>query len=238
MRARGIYILTGIIFFCSTLSAQQSVTGKVYSSINDSIIVDASVLNKRTGRLSGTDNSGKFSMTAIEGDSLIFSATGFEPDTIVIQFHMFLVPVDVTLGPRVISLENVELRSDYSADSLARRNLYSDIYNQPGITGRNRPADGVGISISPLSYFSKAAKQKRELKKRLEKQEQEAFIDYSFPEGWVSSLTGLKNDSLKLFMIRYRPSYEFCRRATRADMIVYVSDKFKEFRKGKIIVNN
>jgi len=233
VRAQCIYILTGIIFFCSDLSAQQSVSGKVYSSINDSIIIGASVLNKKTGRFSGTDNSGKYSITALEGDSLVFSATGYEPDTIVVQFHMFLVPVDVTIGPRVISLENVEVRSDYSADSLARRNMYNDIYNPPGITGRNRPADGVGISLSPLSHFSKAAKQKRELRKRLEKQEQEAFIDYSFPEGWVSSLTGLKGDSLKLFMTRYRPSYDFCRQATRADMIVYVSDKFIEFRKGR-----
>ena len=235
MRVRYIYILLFSFLFCSTLSAQQSVTGKVYSAINDSVVVDANVVNKKTGHVRSTDNSGKFSIAAGEGDSLIFSATGFERDTVVVQYHMFLVPVDITLAPQVISLENIELRSDYSADSLARRNLYYDIYNQPGITGRNRPPDGFGVSLSPLSYFSKSAKQKRELKKRLEKQEEEAFINYSFPEGWVSSLTGLKGDSLKLFMIQYRPSYEFCRRSTRADMIVYVSDKFKEFKKGRTL---
>lgn len=235
MRDRCIYIFLGIILFGSTLSAQQSVTGKIYSSVNDSVIVGASVQNKKSNRVNGTDNSGKFSIAATEGDSLIFSATGFEPDTVVVQFHMLLVPMDITLDLRVISLENVEVRSDYSADSLARRNFYKDIYTQKGITGGNRPADGVGISISPISYFSKAAKQKRELKKRLIRQEREEFIDYSFPEGWVSSLTGLKGDSLKLFMTRYRPTYEFCRTASRADMIIYVSDKFKEFRKAKTV---
>jgi len=44
-------------------------------------------------------------------------------------------------------------------------------------------------------------------------------------------LTGLHDDSLRLFMYRYRPSYSFCRKTGREDMLIYINDKLKEFRK-------
>jgi hypothetical protein len=48
---------------------------------------------------------------------------------------------------------------------------------------------------------------------------------------WVERLTGMKGDSLKLFMYRFRPSYDFCRKTDRQGMTLYISEKLKEFRK-------
>ncbi len=83
------------------------------------------------------------------------------------------------------------------------------------------------------TVFSGESKQKRQLKERLTKNERKDFIDYSFPAEWVEKLTGLHGDSLRLFMYHYRPSYSFCRKTSREDMVVYISDKLKEFRKPK-----
>ncbi len=117
-------------------------------------------------------------------------------------------------------------------DSLARRNYYNDIFaKQPGITGRNTPSSGFGISVSPFSFFSREAKQKRLLKKRLLKQEEESYVDRSFPVEWVSRLTGLRGDSLTRFMSLYRPSYKFCRNNNRDKLLLYINDKVKEFKK-------
>jgi hypothetical protein len=102
----------------------------------------------------------------------------------------------------------------------------------PGVTGRNTPAHGFGISFSPFSFLSREAKQKRELKKRLIKQEQEYYVDRSFPKQWVASVTGLRGDSLTRFMILYRPTYSFCRKSSREQMLIYLSDKLKEFKKS------
>ncbi len=214
------------------LSAQQTVTGKVYSGVSDSVIRSATVYSKRLKDPVHSDQYGRYSIAASEGDTLIFSAIGFARDTVIVQFYMFLTQYDVTLAEKIVTLQGVEVTGNYQDDSLNRRNYYRDIFKkQPGVTGFNRPADGVGIVFSPITYFSKGARQKRGLKKRLLKEEKENYVDLSFPVEWVEKLTGLKNDSLTLFMYRYRPSYEFCRKTDRTGMLIYINDKLREFTK-------
>lgn len=214
------------------LMAQQTVSGRIFSGLTDSVVRHATVVNKRTGQLKISGTDGRYTIAAMEGDSLIFSAVGYISDTTIVEFHMLLTDLDITLPQRIISLAEVKVKSDYSADSLASREYYKHILaKQAGITGRNRPEKGFGIVFSPVSHFSRESKQKRNLKKRLLRQEQDDFIDRSFPAEWVARLTGLRGDSLNLFMYRYRPSYEFCRKTDRTEMLVYINDKFREFRK-------
>jgi hypothetical protein len=147
---------------------------------------------------------------------------------------MVELSLDITLKPKPIVLEEVKLTTrSYQLDSMERRAYYSNIWDRrnAGITGGHTPG-GVGISLSPLSFFSRESKQKRQLKKRLARYEEEAFIEHSFPSAWVQRLTGLKGDSLRLFLYRYRPSYAFCRKTDELGMIVYINDRLKEFRRG------
>ncbi len=221
-----------VFFFSHCANAQETVTGKIFSSATDSIISSASITNKNIRQTVTAIKDGSYSIRASEGDTLIFSAIGFVPDTVAVQFFMLISTYDVTLQMKIISLENVKVSSNYQQDSLMRRNYYKSIYKkQPGITGFNGPADGVGITLSPISYFSKKAKEKRVLKKRLIKQEKETYIDFRFPADWVKKLTGLSGDSLSLFLYRYRPSYDFCRKTDGQGMIIYINDQLKEFRK-------
>jgi hypothetical protein len=229
MTNRIFFLLVIVLNICSALYAQEKVSGKIYSSI-DSTIKAAAIFNKNLHMPVYSTKDGSYSIFAKEGDTLIFSAIGFKPDTIIVQFSMLLVPYDITLQRRMITLETVRLTSSYRQDSLNRRNYYQDIFEK---TTPRHPENGFGISLSPLTYLSKSAQQKRTLKKRLIKEEQDDYIDRSFPVEWVSSLTNLKGDSLSLFMYRYRPSYSFCRKTDRTDMLIYINDKLKEFRKPK-----
>lgn len=229
------YLLIFLVFLLaagSGVSAQQTLKGKVYDSGTDSVIAAVNIFNTTKKNSTRSAPDGSYSITATEGDILIFSASGFKSDTVHARFDLLITQYDPGLQRHIISLEAVTVRSNYQADSLNRRNYYSHVYaKQPGITGRNRPADGLGITLSPVSFLSKESKQKRALRKRLEKQEEEIFIDQSFPLVWVKSLTGLSGDSLSLFMYRYRPSYAFCRKTDRQGMKLYVNNKVKEFRK-------
>jgi hypothetical protein len=229
-----IFILLSLSF-CGNLNAQTFLNGKVYEAATDSLINGVTVFNS-TAKLSiHSRTDGSYTIMAAEGDRIIFSSIGFVPDTIKVSYDMLLTQHNVTLFVQAISLKPVTVISSYTADSLARRDYYKYIYKkQPGITGFNTPQYGVGISLSPLSYFSAESKKKRQLKKRLIKNEQEAFIDFSFPADWVEKLTGLHGDSLRLFMYRYRPTYSFCRETSREDMVVYISDELKEFRKPEV----
>ena len=213
------------------INAQSIVKGNIYDAKTDSVIAAVNVYNVNTKRSARSDLNGSYSIVAAEGDQLVFSIAGYKPDTVTVAYYMLLAQHDVTLRNEVITLKNVTVTSSYQADSIARRNNYENMYKLPNITGRNTPQYGFGISLSPFSHFSSEAKQKRQLKKRLIKEEQEYYVDRSFPKQWVASVTGLRGDSLNRFMMLYRPSYSFCRKSSREQMLIYVSDKLKEFKK-------
>jgi len=216
------------------LSAQQTLKGKVYEATTDSVISAVNIYNTATKISTRSAADGSYSLAAVEGDIIIFSASGFKQDTITVSFSLLLTDYNLNLHRQIISLKEVKVTGSYRADSLNRRNYYSHIYEkQPGITGRNRPADGFGVTLSPASFFSKESKQKKALRKRLEKEEKESFIDHSFSLAWVKNLTGLSGDSLSLFMYRYRPTYSFCRKTDRDGMLLYVNASLKEFRKPR-----
>jgi hypothetical protein len=230
---RPIFIVLLLLNFCCTINAQSILRGKIYEAENDSAtgVVNVYNLHSKQSARSGID--GNYTIAAAEGERIIFSMAGFRPDTVTVAYSMLLTQYDVTMHRQVILLKPVSVISSYQADSLARRNYYSYVYEkQAGITGRNRPADGVGVVLSPLSFFSHEARQKRQLKKRLIKEEQEDYIDRSFPAEWVERLTLLHGDSLSLFMYRYRPTYSFCRKTNREKMLLYINEKLKEFKKS------
>ena len=230
-----IRLIATVLFFlygCSQVNAQLLVKGKIYDAETDSVIVAVNVYNINTKQSARSGNDGNYAIAAAEGERLVFSITGFKPDTVTVMYHMLIIPYDVTLRKQVVTLRNVTVTSSYYADSMARRNYYSHIYEkQPGLTGRNTPSNGFGISLSPFSYFSHNAKEKRQLKKQLIRQEEEDYIDRYFPVEMVARLTGLRGDSLSRFMALYRPTYSFCRKNSREKMLLYINEKFKEFKK-------
>ncbi len=220
--------LVMLLFFLPAIIAQVKVSGRVYEA-NDSLIAGVTVRNKNRVISSYSDWEGRYHIFAEEGDILVFSATGFIPDTVTVMLHMLLTPHDITLARKSVLLEGVEVSTSYRQDSIDRHNFYVNVLKKnPVVT---RPANGFGISFSPSRAFSKEAKQKRALKKRLLQQEKDYYIDQSFPVEWVERLTGLKGDSLNLFMHRYRPSYDFCRNTDQQGMLLYINDKLKEFKK-------
>lgn len=227
-----------IIFLClfPLISGAQSVLkGKVFRSEDESSLTGVSIVNINTKKATVSRLDGSYSIDAVEGDQVTFFSLGFKIDTVKVEFELLRSGYDVYLTDLDNTLSTVTVTSDYKADSIYRRDsLYWNIYNrQTSVTGGNTPEAGVGIVLSPVSYFSKQNKETRKLKKRLKQQEEDYYINHVFPEGWVSSVTGLKGDSLKLFMYQYKPSYKFARQSDRTTLLVYINDKYKEFMKPK-----
>lgn len=192
----------------------------------------ATVRNATSGETTRTDENGYYSIKAREKDQVIFSNINFTSDTIIVEEQLLISGYDAALIEKSLFLSNVTVRSSYSIDSLQRREEYQQAFEKPaGITGGNTPSAGAGIVLSPVSFFSKDTKQDRRLRKRLLKEEEEGYIDYVFSAARVSTLTGLKNDSLQTFMYTYRPSYKLARKLDHAGMTVYINNKFLEFKK-------
>ena len=230
-----IFLITLSISLYQLSVSQNILKGTIYKEGIDSIGAYVTVTNITQGIVNLSTINGSYKIRANEKDMVIFSYVGFISDTIIVEKQLLTDGYDAfLLSNEGVLLEQVTVRGDYQKDSLERRKYYENVYNaQTKITGGNGPADGVGVAFSPFSYFSKNGKETRKLKKRLQKQEENYYIDYVFSPYWVSSITGLKGDSLRLFMYMYRPSYKFCRNNDRMSMTLYVNDKLKEFTDPK-----
>jgi len=229
-----LILLLGSVLLPATAFGQTYLRGNIFIYTNDTPVPGASVTNITSGKTTLAAPSGAYIIEAKNKDIVVFSFTGLTSDTVKVEEQLLKTGYDVGLKEDPHTLRNVTVTSNYQLDSLRRRQEYSNYFEKgPGITGGNRPPDGFGISVSPISHFSKKEREHRKFRKQLIKNEEEAYIDYVFSPIWVSKLTGLKNDSLRQFMYRYRPSYKQARTLDHADMIVYINDRYKEFIQPK-----
>ena len=229
-----LILMMGIILQLSAQEKAGTVYGRVFDNVTDSTLQEVNIRNIGTNALARSDAQGRYQIKASEGDKILFSIVGYLPDTLVVEFQMFSIVTDIGLFRDTSLLDPVTINApNYQADSIARRNEYRHILDEPqtDIRGKNRPENGFGISISPFTYFSKSAREERQLRKKLLKQEEDAYIDFRFSPAYVSRVTGLRDEQLRLFMYRYRPSYTFARNATPEDMLLYINDNLKKFRR-------
>lgn len=229
-----LILILGSMLLPATAFGQTYLRGNIFMYTNDTPVPGASVTNLTSGKTALAAPTGAYTIEAKNKDIVVFSFTGLTSDTVKVEEQLLKTGYDVGLKEDPRTLRNVTVTSNYQLDSLRRRQEYSDYFEKgPGITGGNRPSDGVGISVSPITHFSKKEREHRKFRKQLLKNEEEAYIDYVFSPVWVGKLTGLKNDSLHQFLYRYRPSYKQARTLDRADMIAYINDRYKEFIRPK-----
>ena len=231
-----------LILLSFRTNAQQWLRGKVYkysvkytatNEVTDMVIPGVSIYNITTDKYGKGDLGGNYKIAASVGDKVTFSAIGYKSDTVIVTQSTLDTGYISKLKIYAVQLDEVSVMHTYKSDSVSRMADYSKLFNaNSGVTGGNTPQNGFGIVLSPLTYFSKKEKQKRTLKRRLEDQEKEDYIDYKFSRGLVSSLTLLKGDSLTAFMYKYRPSYKYCRKASSEDIRMYVLACVKKEKKG------
>lgn len=98
-----LFILLSFVF-CSQLSAQTNITGKVSSG--DSALADVSVILKGTSQGTRTDANGEFSINAPANGILVFSHSGFSSSELKIKgrstINVTLTSVAITLGEVVV----------------------------------------------------------------------------------------------------------------------------------------
>ncbi len=220
-------------------SAQTILSGKIFKKYSHEIVPEANIINLTNGKHAVSDQGGNFKIPAIGGDAIVFSSAGYISDTLNIKNTDLQAPVRVDLRMKVVVLEEFEVdqMSKYVQDSIQRRQDYAYLLNKKHpvkFMNEKRPGDNPGFSFSPIGYFSKSEKRKRELKKRIKEEDEAEYIDVKFSQSMVAWLTRLSGDTLRLFMMTYRPSYSFCRASTNKDMFLYINDKFVLFKKQRI----
>ncbi|HEY4206880.1 MAG TPA: carboxypeptidase-like regulatory domain-containing protein [Puia sp.] len=214
---------------------QRFLTGKVLKTDSKEFLVSVSIENKTQRRHDLSDERGTYRIQSMPGDMLIFSHVGYRADTIVVDTSMLAGDYAVYMDPKPVTLRAVTVGSlsNYQLDSMARREEYAWVYGHttPPRIERKRSGDGVGISLDLFRNASKEDKDREKLKKRIMREEEEFYVDFRCSRDYVSRLTRLKGDSLQQFMMHYRPTYDFCRKAANVDILVFVNDGYRKFMK-------
>jgi hypothetical protein len=224
-----LFVLPGFSGF-----AQQSLSGKVQNKASLDVLTSVNIYNKTQRKHKLSDEKGLYKIAAQPGDTVIFSCVGYHMDTISVTAAMLGTEFPVLLDLRSVSLQAVTVGSlsNYELDSLERRQIYDWIYAQEPqpVIERQRQGDGVGVELNVIPHGSSEVRQRLQLKKRILREEEQHYVDFRFSPDYISRLTHLQGDSLEQFAAHYRPTYDFCRKATNLDILVYINDSFKKFK--------
>ena len=228
------------LFAGSEARAQISIHGTVYNMYHTRPLEGVSVLTT-SGRGTATDSLGNYSISAASlDDSLYFSYLGQATARYPVRSMNFYNGFDIALHVDPVEMKAVKVMPrSYHNDSLQNRQDYARIFNfrKPGfkLAGPSPDGAGAGVDLDELINVFRFGRTKRiqAFQRRLVEEEQDKYVDHRFNRSLVLKVTHLEGDVLDSFMVRYRPSYEFCQKATDYDLMDYIKLAFKEYQKDR-----
>jgi hypothetical protein len=224
----------------STVQAQYKIKGTVYDSSRNFFLSYVTV-QSTNGKIAVSDQQGNYEISVGENDSIWFSYLN-KPTTkypvlsikTPLQFDISLrVPADV--------LKEVKVKTrNYKQDSVQNRIDYAKAFewHKPKIRAvtPSGPGATAGFDLDELIRLFQFRKNRSwaSFQKRLEEQEREKFVDYRFNKGLVLRLTGLNGTARDSFMIRCRPTYEYCLMTSDYEFQLFIKQCFEEYKLEKM----
>lgn len=234
-------IFLSLFFFIAVtnrLYAQLTVTGTVFDSSKRNYVENVQV-ESSSGKYSRTDSMGRYKITVSEKDSLTFIYKNKSTQKFVVKDIVNPGQFDISLGIAVKggyrTLKEVLIFArSYRQDSIENRQNYADVYNyqKPTIRTSISPGGAVGADVNEIINMFRFKRNKRLkfFQARLEKQEQESFINFRFNKNFVRRITQLQGAELDSFMVRYIPSYEFASTADEVTFNKYILNSSYAFK--------
>lgn len=203
------------------LCAQLTIGGTVFDSSKRNYVANVQV-QSTGGKATQTDTMGRYKIEVSEQDSLAFVYKNKATQKFAVKDIANTGQFDISLGIRVQAKDGyrtlkevVVFARSYREDSAENRQTYADVFNytKPTIRTSISPGGAVGADLDEIINMFRFARNKRlkAFRTRLEQQEQDRYVDYRFNKNFVRRITGLEGDDLDIFMLRYRPGYEFTR---------------------------
>ncbi|HVS93650.1 MAG TPA: carboxypeptidase-like regulatory domain-containing protein [Mucilaginibacter sp.] len=224
----------------AVIAKAQMISGRVLADTCNSPL--AVIVTTYSGHRAASDNNGEFHIAVSGiGDTVRISAVGYKTYLLPIRANQ-ADHIVVRLKQAPVALKNVQVTAirDHKADSIALRRHYAKVFNyqSPKLTDAmaappsNVPFAFVSIDLLKLvEVLTKKSDPNYKMKQLLLKDEQSAYIATRFNRSLVTRETGLKGDSLNLFMDKYYPTAEFVRKTNDYDLIMYIKARALEFRK-------
>lgn len=218
--------ITLLCLWVNASTAQQVISGTVFDSSRINFVPGVKVINN-AGQFAVTDSMGKYNIAVGEKDSLAFMYNNKTTIKFAVQSatdpNHFDVSIKVPYRGKYKVLKEVIVRTrTYKEDSIENRQDYAKIFNyqKPALQTSIGPSGVPGADVNEIINIFRFKRNKRlkSFQFRLEAAEQEKYINYRFNKTLIKRITQLKEEQLSMFMLRYRPTYEF---ASNADELVF-----------------
>ncbi|MGG9962165.1 hypothetical protein [Ferruginibacter sp. SUN106] len=224
-----------LLLFCQvagqSIYAQFTLSGTVFDSSKINYVPGVTVINKE-GRFTLTDSLGRYSLAVTEKDSVSFifrnkATQSFAVHTIPDPSH-FDISLRVNYKGKYSTLKEVVVfGKTFKQDSIENRETYAKVFDfqKPTLRTSISPSGVPGADVDEIINIFRFKRNKRlkSFQLRLEKDEQEKYINFRFNKTLVKKLTHLEEgQQLDNFMAKYRPTYEFASAADELTMNQYI----------------
>ncbi len=216
--------LTGL-----SVQGQSIIKGDILDITSQKPIEGVVIKNIHTNESATSESNGTFSIEVKSGNLIELTKDSFE--TLRIRIANDKSPSYYKL---VLSKpQKNEVRDiyghliGYSRDSIEYYNTYAVILNGSK-QGQNNAVGGAS-----LDALSKANRERWAFQIMYAKWENEKYVDFVFNKELINKITYLEGEELKQFMLIYRPSYKFCRSASRYEYLNYIKQSFYKFKAGE-----
>ncbi|MEE1945759.1 hypothetical protein VRU48_11625 [Pedobacter sp. KR3-3] len=198
--------------------AQNQLKGEVFAQPSRKPINQAEIINLNTKEQAISNAKGEFVIKAALNDLLVFKSPGYRPDTLLL----------INLKPlrRYLALEINTLNTVFVKGMSLREQYAQDINRGEAI----KLKQGRGLLFYPSAYFSREGRNARRFKRMLKQEELELPIDRRFNAKTVTAILPIRQPELDAFLVMYRPSLKFVRRADVEDFKSYLLDSYRKFK--------
>ncbi len=226
---RGIYyswqsLIYAFLLLSSLEVAGQAIQGQIMD-VNDNKPIDNVIISNLYRETTiQSDRQGRFNLPAQAGELVEFRKQGYKvirvriPQGSLPFFNVSLQKFD----PAVPVFENMA-SPDYKSDSIKYAQLYKKELDFPTMTT-------IQVIQHPFSAMSKHNQQVWAFQKEFNWYQQQKYIDYTFSDNLITSITGLKGDSLKVYKRIFRPTYEQLRNMGEYNYLVYIKRTVDAYR--------
>jgi len=235
-RATGLCLIFLLFLLPSGLFAQNvvKITGRVFDKENLYLpLQQLMIINKRSNNGVFADAEGKFSITAFQSDTLMFSALGFSTKKICLkdsvikkQYYIEVELQKLQYTLKEISVFGTRTLSDIDKDiakldSTRRRRNYSEIN---------------GLE-SPITYlyerFSKFGRSKQQVAEWENEDLKKDVLKDLFRLYIKHDIIDLSEEEFDAFIIYCNLSEEFIKTASQFELVMAIKGKFQAFEEGK-----
>jgi hypothetical protein len=192
-----------------------------------------------SGKGTATDSNGNYIIVVSLSDSIYFSYLGRATSKFAIRDINYSSGFDIALHVDPVTLQEVKVMPrSYRDDSIQNRRDYEKYfdYKKPGFKITDGSGGlGAGVDLDALIGMLQRDKIHRAqaFQRRLVDEEHDKYVDHRFNRSIVLKITHLEGDEIDSFMVRYRPSYEFCKKATDYDLYDYIKLAYSEYQKDR-----